>query len=168
MVKELATSFKESGGLFIARLEGLTNKELEELRSNLNTSSSGFLVVKNSMCKLALQELKMDKLCSFLDGTSALTLSGTNIVETSRILVNFGKTHKGLKIQAGFSDGRILSIDTIKELASLPSRNVLLGMLVCGINSPISGLAYVLKGVINNLVYALEEIRKKSLATDNK
>lgn len=161
MIKELRTSFRESAGLFISRLEGLTNKELEDLRSKLNTVSSNFIVVKNTMCKLALKELKMDKLCSFLEGTSAVSVSSSDIVETSKVLVNFGKHRPALKIQAGFSDNQILSVDTIKELASLPPKNILLGKLVQTINSPISGFVYAVNGVVNKFVYVLEAIRKK-------
>lgn len=161
IVKELATALKDSEGLFIAHLEGLTNKELKALRDRLNTISSSFIVVKNAMCKLALMELKMEGLCSYIEGTSAVGLCGTDIVETLKVLVNFGKDHAGLKLQGGFSDGRVLSLNTIKELASLPPRNVILGKFVSSINSPISGFVYTLKGVMNNLVYALEEIRKK-------
>ncbi len=76
------------------------------------------------------------------------------------------KKHKNLEIKAGIVDGEIIGIDEIKNLASLPSREVLIAQALGGLNAPITGFANVLQGTIRNLVYALNAIAEKQEAQE--
>ena len=66
-----------------------------------------------------------------------------------------------MTIKAGILDGKVISAEDIKALASLPSREVLLAKMLGSMMSPISGLANVLQGTIRNFVYVLDAVRKE-------
>ena len=66
-----------------------------------------------------------------------------------------------MTIKAGVLDGKVISAEDIKALASLPSREVLLAKMLGSMMSPISGLANVLQGTIRNFVYVLDAVRKE-------
>ncbi len=74
------------------------------------------------------------------------------------------KKHDKLEIKVGIVDGKIIGIEEIKELASLPSKEVLIAQTLGGLNAPISGFANVLQGTIRNLVYALNAVKEKQEA----
>ncbi|MFH1868267.1 MAG: 50S ribosomal protein L10 [Candidatus Omnitrophota bacterium] len=152
---------KGTSSLFITEFEGLTNKELEDLRSKLMPLSAKYLIVKNSLCRIVLDELKMGKVSELVEGSCALSYGKGDPVSISKLLVDFAKKNKNLKIKGGYVDGGDISADMVKELASLPGRDVLIARLVSCINSPISGLVSACSGIIKKFVYALNEISKK-------
>jgi len=161
MIKELSNKFHSSSGLFVTDVAGLPNKELEALRRNLRTSKADYMVVKNSICRLALKELKLDQLNNLIEGTIGIGIGGDDPVLTSKILVNFSRDHKSLKIKGAILEGILITPDRINELALLPPREVLLARVVAGIKAPISHLLNLLQANIRDLVSVLNNINKK-------
>ncbi|MYF73647.1 MAG: 50S ribosomal protein L10 [Gemmatimonadetes bacterium] len=64
-------------------------------------------------------------------------------------------------IKAGYIDGEVFIADQIERLAEIPSRDVLLGQMVSAIQSPISGLAFTLNGILQKLVGTLQAVAEK-------
>ncbi len=69
-----------------------------------------------------------------------------------------------MELKSGVVDGKVINTSQIKALADLPSKEVLLSMLLSGLNSPITGLVNVLQGPVRNLVYTLNAIKEKKQA----
>jgi large subunit ribosomal protein L10 len=161
MIKELSDKFRSSPGLFVTDIAGLPNKEMETLRRNLRAAKADYMVVKNSICRLALKELKLDQLNNLIEGTIGIGMGGDDPVLTSKILVNFSRDHKSLKIKGAILEGALIGPDRINELALLPPRQVLLALLIGGIKAPISNLVNLLQANIRNLVSVLNNINKK-------
>lgn len=161
MLDEYSQSLKGSSSCFVTDFGGLTNKELEDLRKKLNSLSTRYLVVKNSLFRLALKNLKMEGIADMVTGSCALGYGDGDPVSISKVLVQFINNNKNLKLKGGYIDGEIVGVDTIKELAALPSREALLARLVSCINSPVTGFISACSAIVRKLVYALNDIVKK-------
>jgi len=159
MINEILTDLKERPNFFITNYMGSSVSDLEDVRKSLRASSSTFYVVKNSMLKVVLDQLKLEDLKNLVDGGVGVSLSGGDVIATSKVLVNFAKTHEKFKIKGAMIDGKLVTTDKIKELASLPSREVLLAQIVGGIKSPITGFVMVLGGLIRKFVYVVDAVR---------
>ena len=79
----------------------------------------------------------------------------------ARSLVNFSKEDGDIRIQGGFVYGEMISVDVIKRLAALPSREALLSMVVSGIQVPISGFVGLMANLLRNFVGVIDAISKK-------
>lgn len=161
MVDEVAKIIKDNPYLFFVNFQKIPNSKTEKLRRTLKKSSSDMKVVKKSVLKLALKKHKLDLLCDMAEDSSAITFAKGDPARTSKILYDFAKADENMVIKGGYVEGEILFVDRIKELALLPPREVLLAMVVGGLKAPISGLANVLRGNIQKLVYILNAVSKK-------
>lgn len=161
MVDEIAGIIKNNPYLFFVNFQKIPNSKTEKLRRTLKKSSSDLKVVKKSILKLALKKHSLDSLCDLAESSSAISFAKNDPARTSKILYDFAKAEENMVIKGGYIEGEILLVDRIKELAMLPSREALLAMVVGGMKAPINGLANVLRGNIQKLVYVLNAISKK-------
>ena len=161
MVDEIAKIIKENPYLFFVNFQKIPNSKTEKLRRTLKKSSSDLKVVKKSILKLALKKRSLDSLCDLAEGSSAIMFAKDDPARTSKILYDFAKADENMVIKGGYIEGEILLVGRIKELAMLPSREVLLARVVGGMKAPINGLANVLRGNLQKLVYVLNAISKK-------
>ena len=96
-----------------------------------------------------------------LVGPTVAAFGIEDAVQPAKILNDFAEENDRLEIKGGILDGRVVSIDEVKALAKLPSREVLVAHLLGSLNAPIQGLATVLSGNIRGLAVALNQIREK-------
>ncbi len=159
MVEEVLSHFEEHPNFFITSYMGLSNSELELLRRTLRKSSSSYFVVKNAIFKVVLDKLKVKDSMQYVEGGIGISVSGDDILSTCKILVNFSKEHGKLQIKSGYLEGKNITLDRIKELASLPTRDLLLARAVGGIKGPITGFVNVLGGILRKFVYVVDAIK---------
>ena len=161
MIKELISDIKERPNFFITNYMGSSVSDLDNVRKSLRPCSSTYFVVKNSILNVVLDQLKIEDAKSLVDGGVGVSLSGDDIIATTKALVNFSKTHEKFKIKGGYVDGKLISTEKIKEMAALPSKEVLLAQVVGGIKAPITGFVMVLSGIIRKFVYVVDAIKIK-------
>lgn len=130
-VDEIASKVKEASSVVLFEYHGLTVSEMMELRRKLKESNSELKIYKNTLAKRALDTLKID-LNDELVGPKAIAF-GTDAIAPVKILSDYAKKHPALVVKAGIIDGEITSIDTLKELASIPSKEGLLTMFASGL-----------------------------------
>ena len=159
MIDEILSRFKEHPNFFITTYMGSSAADLEGLRKSLKKTSSRYFVVKNSTLKVVFNKLKLDELAPMVQGGVGISLSGEDIISTCKTLVTFAKDHGKFKITSAFIDGRTVTALRIKELAGLPSRDILIARVVGGINAPIAGFVNVLGGVVRKFVYVVDAIK---------
>ena len=140
---------------------GLTVAQDTKLRRAMRQAGVKYSVVKNTFLRIAAQEAGIEGLDSFLEKNTAIASSPEDPVVVAKIITDFAKENKVMTIKAGILDGKVISAEDIKALASLPSREVLLAKMLGSMMSPISGLANVLQGTIRNFVYVLDAVRKE-------
>jgi len=161
MINELKARFERSPNILVTSFSKLKVTELRELRVSLKDASSIYMVVKNSIVNRVLKDLKFDNIVEMIDGMCGVVFVGEDTIAASKALANFKKAHKTLDIKGGVLDGVLVSPEKIKELSNMPSREVLLGMVVSGICSPVTGFVNSLAGIIRKFVYAVNAIKEK-------
>jgi large subunit ribosomal protein L10 len=160
-VTELAGSLKSAHTGVLVDYRGITVEQDTKLRREMRESGSGYKVVKNTLLSRALKEAGIEGLDPILKGTTALAVSADDYIAPARILNKFAEKNKTFTIKGGFVDGKQVSLDDIKTLASLPSKEVLLAEVLGGLNAPITGFVRVLNGTLKGLVVALNAIAEK-------
>ena len=161
IVVELKQKFSAAKGAVLTDYKGLTVAQDTKLRRKMRDAGVEYRVIKNTMARLAADELGITGMSAILEGTTAVALSYTDPVAPARVISEFVKEVKTYKVKGGILDGKFIDIDGVKTLANLPSRDVLLAM-VCGtLQAPIAGFVRALQGNISNLVYALNAAREQ-------
>lgn len=143
---------------------GLTVKAISELRGKIRETKGEYRIFKNTMSTIAFKEMGAEAMLPYLKGPSAIVFAYQDPAATSKALVEFIKEQKENPlptIRAAFMDGKVLSEEEIKVLATLPPKEVLLGNLLRAMNGPAQGLVTVLNGVPRALVTVLSAIKKQ-------
>ena len=161
IVEQVAEKMEQAKSIVIAEYSGLNVEQVTELRRKLREAGVEYKVIKNTMTRLAAKKLGIENVDEILTGPNAIAFGLEDPVSPAKILVDFAKDNDSIKIKAGILDNNVISSDKVKELAEIPSREVLLGMVLRGMQGPISGLVNVLQGNIRNLVYALNAIKEQ-------
>ncbi|MDD5428864.1 MAG: 50S ribosomal protein L10 [Candidatus Omnitrophica bacterium] len=159
MMEEILLRFTKHPNFVITSFMGTSTGGLEQLRRGLKKSRANYFVVKNSILKIIFNKMKLEEEISKIDGGMGISLCGEDIVAACSVLVNFSKTNDKFKIKGAVIDGKRLSPEKVKELASLPSKEVLLARVVGGIKSPITGFVNTLGGILRKFVYVVDAIK---------
>jgi large subunit ribosomal protein L10 len=124
--------------------QGINAKEDTEIKKLMRETGSEYLVAKNRLFKLALKEAGVeDSFDDLLEGTTAFAFGYEDAVAPAKIVYEFGKGKKNqFNIKGGYSEGKRVAVSEIESLATLPSREVLLSMVLNGMLGPIRKLAY--------------------------
>ena len=138
---------------------GLTVAQDTALRRKMREAGVHYNVVKNTLLRIAAQEVGIEGLEPSLEKNTAIAVAPEDPVAVAKIVCDFAKENKELKVKVGVLDGKVIGADEIK--ASLPPKEVLVAKLLGSMNAPISGFVNVLQGTIRNVVYALDAVRKQ-------
>ncbi|MBA2873107.1 large subunit ribosomal protein L10 [Anoxybacillus tepidamans] len=147
VVAEIADKFRASKSTIIVDYRGLNVAEVTELRKQLREAGIEFKVYKNTLTRRALAEVGLEGLDEVLTGPNAIAFSNDDVVAPAKILNEFAKTHEALEIKAGVIEGNVATVEEVKALANLPSREGLLSMLLSVLQAPIRNFALVTKAV---------------------
>lgn len=142
IVKEITNKIDDSEAVILFTYQGLKVSDLSKLRISLRETSSEVKIYKNTLVKRALDKKDIN-LDEYLEGPNAI-LFGKSLLESIKALDNFAKQNKKVEIQVGIIKGDVVSLDTIKEYASIPSREGLLQMLAGGMIEHIKNLSIAL------------------------
>ncbi len=163
VVAEIQQKVAESNLVILSEYRGLTVSALTQLRKGLRESGADAKVYKNTLTRLALDELKIGYPKNLLTGPNLFVSSSGDVAQVSKVLVQFNKDNERLEIKGGILDNQLLDLKGIKELSQLPSRDVLIGKVVGLIKSPLSGLVRSLSSPQSGLVAVLKQIETKKL-----
>lgn len=147
IVEEITEKFKNSVSTIIVDYRGLNVAEVTELRKQLREAGIEFKVYKNSLTRRAVEKAELTGLNEYLTGPNAIAFSNEDVVAPAKILNEFAKKHEALEIKAGVIEGNISTVEQIKALANLPSREGLLSMLLSVLQAPIRNFALAAKAV---------------------
>ena len=142
VIDEITDVAKNSASFILFDYRGLTAEEVAELRRTLRENGAQYKVWKNTLTKRAMDGLNYN-LDDCLNGPSAMAYSDDSVAPI-KVLSDFAKEHKALEIKGGIVDGEVASLDTIKQLATLPSREGLLTMLASGLIGTVKDLSIAL------------------------
>jgi len=156
LVAQYTDLLSRSQATILTDYRGLTATEISGLRNKLREVDSQYHVIKNTLFRLALQNVGHSVPEELLVGPVAVSFCLGEIPPSAKTLVDFAKDSKVLIIKGGLLSGKAVGVEDIQALASLPSREVLLAQVLAGMQSPISGLVTVLSGPIRGLLNVLK------------
>ena len=139
IVAEITDKIKNSESVILFQYQGLTVADISSLRNKLRDVNAEVKIYKNTLLKRALDDLKLN-LDGFLEGPNAI-LFGKDLLEPIKVIADFARDNEKLDIRVGIISGDVANIDTIREYASIPSRDGLLTMLAGGMIQYVRDLA---------------------------
>ncbi len=164
-VEEIKADLQDSKVVVLTDYRGLTVTEINELRRSLQETGAQYKVVKNTLTRLAMRELGLEGLEPHLQGPTAIAYGYDDPVVPVKLLVKFSKGNEHLEIKGGFLENNILDTEELRQIAQLPSRDVLLSKVLSCFQSPLTGMLGVLQGNLRNLVFVLNAIREQQAGT---
>ena len=154
VVAELTERLRTSETLIVADYRGLTNAEIDGLRSKLLEHGARFAVVKNTLTRRAAEAAGADALLALLEGPSAIAFveSDGDPVAVAKALRDAATSTKVLAIRGGLLEGKSLTAEEIDTLAKLPPVDVIRAQLVGAIVSPLTVVVALLAAPLRDLV----------------
>lgn len=159
-LKQLTEDLKHARGIVFTEYKGLTVAQINKMRRLLRAEKVKYQVVKVTLLKKALAALNIAGDLKFA-GPVAVAISQEEETTPARILKAATKEYPQLVLDGGIFQSQIVASDVIQKLASLPSKEQLLGQLVSVIAGPMRGLVTVLSGNTRNLLNVLNAIKEK-------
>jgi large subunit ribosomal protein L10 len=132
--------------LVIAEYRGITVADMTKLRSTARSNGVSLSVLKNTLARRAVAGSAFDVVADQMTGPLIYGFS-VDAVAAAKVVTDFAKTNDKLVIRAGAFAGKALDVNGVKQLANIPSKEVLLAQLVGLLQSPISRTARVLAAV---------------------
>ncbi|MCD7762087.1 MAG: 50S ribosomal protein L10 [Lachnospiraceae bacterium] len=147
IVDEIAGNIKDAESVILVHYSGITVEADTELRKAMREAGITYKVYKNTMMNFAFKDTPCEPLCGLLEGPNALAISKDDATAPARIISGFAKKTPTVKMLAGVVEGNYYDENSVAALASIPSREELLGKLLGSIQSPVSNLARVLNQI---------------------
>ena len=173
VVAELTERLRTSETLIVADYRGLTNAEIDGLRSQLLQHGARFAVVKNTLTRRAAEAAGADALLALLEGPSAIAFveSEGDPVAVAKALRDAATSTRVLAIRGGVLEGAAMSADEVESLAKLPPADVLRAQLVGAIVSPLTTVVALLAAPLRDLVglidARIEQLREQGDSSES-
>ena len=159
-IKQMTTEFDKSEAVIVTHYQGLTVKQLDDLRSKMRDHGIIFKITKNRITKLALEKTKCKDLSDLFSGPTAVALS-EDAITSAKILTNFSKENSNLKILGGIMGKDILDVAGVKNVATLPTLDEARAKIVGILTSPAQKIASILLAPASKIaILALEKSKK--------
>lgn len=162
-IEKIKNLVSPATAVYFADLSKITANEISGLRMKLVSMNVKVKVVKNRLTKKALIETGILGVDNFLVGPTALIISYDDPLALAKIIKDFKKKNAELKIKGAFFDKTVYLANQFDYLATLPSKDELLGELVGCLNSPIADLVFSLEAITRQFIVGLDEIKEKKV-----
>ena len=147
IVAEISELLDGAATAVVVDYRGLTVAQDTELRKQLREAGVTYKVYKNTMIRRAAEGTAFAALDPHLEGPTAIAVSKTDATAAARILAEFAKKADKLEIKGGVVEGNYYDAKGMQVIATIPSRDVLLGRLLGSMQSPIANFARVLNQI---------------------
>ena len=159
-ISEMTSQFEKSEAVIVAHYQGLTVTQLDELRAKMREHGIIFKITKNKITKLALEKTRCKDLSNLFTGPTAVALS-QDAIASAKILTNFSKDNKNLKILGGIMGNDILDVAGVKNVATLPTLDEARAKIAGILRSPAQKIASILLAPASKIaILALEKSKK--------
>ncbi|HHU55111.1 MAG TPA: 50S ribosomal protein L10 [Acholeplasmataceae bacterium] len=145
-VNEVLEKFQNAGSTIFIDYLGLNVSEITELRKKLHAENCEMKVIKNNILKRAAELAGYEGLEDVFKGPSAVAIS-EGATNASKVIYDFAKHNDKLVVKAGVVEGKVIPLEDLKVIASLPDKNGMLSMLLSVLQAPIRNLACAIKAV---------------------
>jgi len=161
VVEELGQIFESSGVVVVARYEGLTVAEMQDLRARMRDADGSVRVAKNRLAKIALEGKPAASIADLLTGMTVLAFS-EDPVAAAKVMEKYAKDNDKLVILGGAMGETALDPAGVKAVAAMPSREELIAQIVSQIGAPASNIAGAIGAPASNIASILSTIEEKA------
>ena len=159
-ITEMTANFENSEAVLVTHYQGLTVKQLDELRKQMREQGIQFKITKNRITKLALEKTKCKGLANLFTGPTAVALS-KDAISTAKILTKFSKENNNLKILGGIMGKEILDVAAVANVATLLTLDEARAKIIGILRSPAQKIASILLAPASKIaILALEKSKK--------
>jgi len=160
LLNKYRNALENGANYILVNSDKVNSRELTQLKKSLKQTGAEFIIVKNTLFKIAAQETKQpDKVQELLDSNGVI-ICGEDPTVTAKILSEIQEEYDNLDTKFAVLFGNYEDPEKVRELANIPSREILLSKLVGSMQSPLSGFVSVAHGNVRQLLTALSEIQK--------
>ena len=149
IVADLAEQLKNSPAGVVVNYQGITVEDDTKMRKALREAGVSYMVMKNSLTGRACDEVGLSDMKQYLTGMTAIAIGTTDAIAPAKVLKEYAEKIESFNILAGYLDGKVVDDATVKQLADIPSKEVLIAKFLGSIKSPLYGLAYALQAVVD-------------------
>jgi large subunit ribosomal protein L10 len=160
-VADLQSRFARAEVTLLASSQGLSVAKMQQLRRAIKEVGGEYKVAKNTLARRALKDTAYELLESGLVGPTGLVFGYADPVAVAKVLVRFAEENQKLSIKAGVLDKRLLEPAAVVELAKLPSREALLGMLLGLMQAPAAQLLRTIQEPGAQMARLLDRVRAR-------
>jgi large subunit ribosomal protein L10 len=164
IANDLQGRFEKSTIVILTDYKGLDVESMNALRRKLRAANAEYQVVKNSLLVRASEGNDIALIKDQFKGPSAVAISYDDPVAPAKALVDFVKEHKQLDVKIGVLGGKVVDLEGIKALSSLPSREVMLARVLSVMNAVPTSLVTALSDVPRRMVNVLQAIKDQKEA----
>ena len=164
-VEVLNNKFTDAKFVSLVMFQGLNVEEISSLRHELRAADTEFSVIKNTLARRAIQGTALTNIEEHFSGPTAVALSSQDPVAPAKILTQFIKDNPKVTLKSGLLEGKVLSQADILNLSKLPSREILLSIMLGTLKSPPSGLVNTLSGIMRKFLGTLQAIEQEKTKT---
>lgn len=150
---QIKEDLQDVTAVWVIDYRGLSVKEAQQLRRDVRAAEGVMKVYKNTLVKIALADMEMANMDEILEGPSAFVFTKNDPVAPAKALKDFAKGNQNVQLKGGIMDGQFQDAAAFEQIASLPSRDQLLGQIACS-----------LTGVASQLAIAIGEMSEKDAA----
>ena len=159
-ITEMTANFENSEAVLVTHYQGLTVKQLDELRKQMREQGIQFKITKNRITKLALEKTKCKDLANLFTGPTAVALS-KDAISTAKILTKFSKENNNLKILGGIMGKEMLDVAAVANVATLPTLDEARAKIIGILTSPAQKIVSILLAPASKIaILALKKSKK--------
>lgn len=147
VVSEIENFAKDAKSIVLVDYRGLTVAQANELRNTVREAGGVYKVYKNRLMKIAFEKHNISFPVSDFEGTTAVLFHQTDEVAVAKVAADASKKYGTLKLKSGYVAGEYYDAERISKLASIPSREVLISMLLGLLTNPVRSLAVCLSEI---------------------
>ncbi len=161
IIEDIRAKANKASIAVMTEFKGTTVEESTNLRVELRNAGGEYIVIKNTLGRIAFTDGKHDVLKNEFHDNTGVTLGYDDPVAVAKALSKFVKTSKTQTIRGGSIEGKAMTAEDVEALAKLPGREQLLAHLLATMNAVPTSFVSVLANVVRGLLYALKAIEEK-------
>ena len=159
-IKEMTAQFEKSEAVLVTHYQGLSVKQLDNLRKQMREHGIQFKITKNRITKIALEKSRCKDLSNLFTGPTAVALS-EDAISSAKILTKFSKENENLKILGGIMGKEILDVAAVANVATLPTLDEARTKIIGILTSPAQKIVSILLAPASKIaILALEKSKK--------
>ena len=160
-VEALREQLKDSKTLILSAFEGLKVSQDVELRRKMRSAGASYKVVKNSLLERAAKGTPAEPVAQDLRGATSVARTEGDPVALAKLIVAYAKEHPAFTFKAGIVEGRAISLESLKQIASIPSREAFYAQIAGVVGATLQRTLSAVNALSRQIAFLVQEAEKK-------